>query len=266
MVQTKLFVFSLFLFLSLSPTQAQKSVYSFTALTFRIEPAGDKFLPMEPIPFNVTLSNKTERPIIGHSEIKFVWGHIDLIVTDEQGQSVKIPDIQGIRIDRSPPQKEKIAPGATFRSREVFYNLYPIFQQPGSYQIQAIFYNIGKEEKVESSPVTVTLVELSERQRAAFEQLKPLNRGWLFAGQLPADKKFKEFEDFAAEFSDTSYGDYATFILSKRYQARGDLDTAQAGFRKLEASVNSFLRTESQKSLATINEKKAKLERMKTHH
>ena len=214
--------------------QANQTTVTFRDLTFKIIPVKDSFLPMEPIPLNISLSNNTASTILGNSDITFNSLYIELLVTNEQGTTVKIPNLETARYTREICENKPIPSGKSFTSRQIFYTLNTTFPQTGMYKIQGIFYDCNKEQQVRSELVTIRIVAPSNREQEVYEILKPLNkRGFFFAGDLSADQDLTKTEDIVTRFPETRYGDYAAYLLGRIYRARGDRVRAMQMFQRL---------------------------------
>ena len=74
------------------------------------------------------------------------------------------------------------------------------------------------------APIVISIVEPTGRDRAAYNFLKTKNvKAYFFYGQGSTDPEtFRHFEDIANQFSDTTYGDYAAWVVATKYRYQGD--------------------------------------------
>lgn len=228
---------------------------NFEDLTLEIGTTVQKVLPMEPLPFTVTLSNSTEAPITAHAQIDPGCGILKIYVAEankefEQFHSADRPSLTGIR------GKDVLKPGFHTSFNGYLFYAHPanldkdnrgqyLFESPGIYRIKATFQDINGESKIESNILTVHAGQPSGQDAAAYKFLKNLqdsedNEVYYgnfllrdFAWQQVLDKQ----EEFISRFPKSRYARYAYYSLGLTYRGRDSEKDAGRGIRLLEKAA-----------------------------
>lgn len=212
------------------------STGSFSNLILRVALAKQDFLPFEPIPLTLSLSNETSVPVIGHSQLRFDRNHIKLLVTNENGETKEVSDLSPIRCKCEKSKDTQILPGQRFQERGVFYNFPKAFLTAGTYQLQAVFQDAKQQNEIKSEPVTIRITEPTGAEVEAYNFLKDKmeKNGFLFSGMA----REEIFDDLATRFNGTLYSDYGAFIISGKYLAAGDYEKAESLLRRAAQREN----------------------------
>lgn len=228
------------------------STVSFSNLTLRLALAKQDFLPFEPIPLTLMLSNETSVPVIGHSEIGFDDNYIKLLVTNESGEAIKVSDLSPIRCKCGKPRDVQVLPGQKFQKSGFFYNFPKTFLTPGAYQLQAVFQDANKQREIKSEPVTIRITEPTGAEFDAYNFLKNKmeKNGFLFSGMGSEEI----YNDLATRFIGTLYSDYGAFIISGKYIAAGDYEKAESLLRRAAQRENFAFKEGVIKGLNRVNE------------
>src|SRR5205085_9937374 len=110
---------------------------NFSDLTFEIATAKEEFNQLEPIPLTLTLSNKTDQPVIAQTALNFDYHFVNLFVNLPGGERQMIERLSMIQ-KFTAGGSGKIKPGQTAQLRQLIdIGLDKIFPYPGEYQLQA---------------------------------------------------------------------------------------------------------------------------------
>jgi hypothetical protein len=249
----------LFLVISLvifGQQNSQNNTKPFSDLTFVVSPERDTFLPMEPIVLNLSLSNNTNSPILGHTDIDFDSAFVDLYISTQQGYRIKIGSLSIVSKNRRPIEEKPIPPNYRVEVKDVFYTLNRYFPDNGTYTFEFVLRGIKSELEVKAAPFSISIVEPTGRDRAAYNLLKTKRvRPFFFAGDDNGDTEmFKHFENLANQFGDTGYGDYATWVLANKYRFRNDKLKAKQMLRRLLLRPNFVFIEKVKKLLEELEE------------
>jgi hypothetical protein len=238
---------------------SQNNTRPFSELTFVVTPERDAFLPMEPIVLRLTLINNTNSPVLGHTNIDFNSGYVDLYVSDRQGNRIEIGSLPTERASRTPSKDKLIPPNQKTEVTDVFYTLHRYFPETGTYTFEMELRGIKSEQKVKAAPFNINIVNPTGRDRAAYNFLKtkkvPM---FFFAGDSTADvEMFKHYENIANQFGDTDYGDYAAWVVAKSYRFRRDNARAKQMLRRLQSRPNFVFKEKVKKLLEELEEEES---------
>lgn len=227
---------------------------SFSNLTLRVSIAKQDFLPFEPVPLTLMLSNDTPFPVIGYSQLRFDGNHIELLVTNENGKAIKISDLSPVRCKCEKPRDVQIEAGQKFQERGVFYNFPKAFLISGTYEIQVIFYDADRQNEIKSEPITIRITEPTGAEVEAYNflKIKMEKNGFLLSGLGNQEI----YDELATRFSGTLYSDYGALIISGKYLAGGDYEKAESLLQRAAQRENFALKEEVIKALNRVNELK----------
>lgn len=237
----------------------QNNTRPFSELTFVVTPERDAFLPMEPIVLRLTLINNTNSPVLGHTDIDFNSGYVDLYVSDGQGNRIEIGSLPTRRVSRMPNKDKLIPPNQKTEVTDVFYTLHRYFPETGTYTFEMELRGIKSEQKVKAAPFNINIVNPTGRDRAAYNFLKtkkvPM---FFFYGQGSAESElFKHFENIANQFGDTDYGDYATWVVANTSRFRGDKVKAKQMLKRLQSRPNFVFKEKVKELLEELEEEES---------
>lgn len=205
----------------------------FDDLTLNLTALKSQVLPLEPIPFQLTLSNNTDSPITIETALSFSWGGLRLEIKKPNGKVVA-PTQNTSGAGRMFIFPKDILPGEKIESttQDFEFKIQDYFGRVGEYQIRATLNN-KDGKKVTSEWVDVTVEEPTLTDKAAYEYLKrkldkhPQNF-------LPFTAwGTEELEEFVLQHPGTRYANYARYRLGERYFER-DKEKAQEQFRQIQ--------------------------------
>lgn len=235
---------------------SQNNTRPFSELTFVVTPERDTFLPMEPIVLRLNLINNTNSPVLGHTNIDFNSSYVDLYVSDGKGNRMKIGSLGTVIASREPQNDKLIPPNQKTEVTDVFYTLHRYFPEIGTYTLEMELRGTKSEQKVRAAPITISIIEPTGRDRAAYNFLKtkkvPM---FFFNGQGSTESElFKHFENIANQFGDTDYGDYATWVVANTSRFRGDKVKAKQMLKRLQSRPNFVFKEKVKKLLEELEE------------
>ncbi|HEX9931082.1 MAG TPA: hypothetical protein VGB02_21280 [Pyrinomonadaceae bacterium] len=235
---------------------SQNNTRPFSELTFVVTPERDTFLPMEPIVLNLSLSNNTNSPILGHTNIDFNSAFVDLYVSNQQGDRIKIGSLRTVMKDRTPIEDNPIPPNYRVEVTDVFYTLHRYFPEAGTYKFEAVLRGTKSGQEVKAAPFTISIIEPTGRDRAAYNFLKTKNvKPFFLYGVESADTEmFKHYENIANQFGDTDYGDYATWVVANTSRFRGDKMKAKQMLKRLQSRPNFVFKEKVKELLEELEE------------
>jgi len=221
------------------PTQKNSNdALPFSYLSLEIESTKTEFLPLEPIPLHLKLENATQEPVRGHAALEFSLNHVELFVVDSEGP-VK-------RIDLAKPITKMVAvvekpfqPGEVHRSNDLLtVGTNDTLARPGQYQIQAVLHSANSYEQVKSNLLLVRVTEATGANQRALDLIRSeSDLPDKFAGyNLSQNQRaLAILESLSDEFSETPYGDYASFRVGEFYFYTEKYDKAKEYLDKLAA-------------------------------
>lgn len=235
---------------------APPAASKFSDLTLTIATTKKDFVPLEPIPIILTLSNNTQQPIIGHGAIDLSQHYVDLLVGRSSDDMQLFRSLSTVQVDGI-VKPRKIAPGESHQSLDLLtIKLDKMFPQPGTYQIQAVLHNIGRKEEVRSPLMSLRILSPRGRDLQAYEYLKSKPSGSLFFSGLDSSEKGTEvLEEFAAKFGDSVYADHAAYLLGVTYFYKKEYRKAKEQFSKLSAKPAFVFSKEASDYLEKANNK-----------
>lgn len=217
--------------------QNTEQALPFSYLTLTTATPKEEYLLLEPIPITLTVSNETQRPILGHTALEFTNKFVELLVTKESGETRKAHD-QSVFSILSPREPTRlIAPGERHQvDQTLLLHLGEDFPRAGTYKIQAVLKDVLGNEQIQSNFITIRIVEPRGRDRAALQYIAASRNASNFftgVGFSNSEESRRVWEDFVASFGESQYGDHAAFKLGEFYFARRDYVKALRHFDKL---------------------------------
>jgi TolA-binding protein len=221
----------------------------FSDLTLEIAAPKEEFNQLEPIPLVISLSNKKDRPILGHTTLNFTGNYIQLFVNQLGSEKRRIEDLTMVRafVGAHP---QKILPGNVLQEKQLIdLDLDKIFPYPGEYQLQAELLDVDGKKTVKSNHLRIRILEPTGLNRQAFEFIKNnSNPSYFLNGyeRVVDNKPLSILEEFVSRFSETAYGDYAVFQLGEVYFSKEDYKQAIKHLEKV-AKKSDFVFAEKVK-------------------
>jgi len=218
---------------------------SFDELTFNLDTLKPQVLPLEPIPFRLTLANNTDAPITVETALSFQWGGLRLEIKKPNGKVV-VPTQNSFLTGRMIIIPKDISPAEKLESTEVFeFKIQDYFGQVGEYQIRARLSN--KDGKtVRSGWVSINIEEPTSSDKIAYDYLKKrLDKHTNNSAPFIAWDT-DELEGFVLQHPGTTYANYARYSLGERYFER-DKEKAEAQFRQIRDSTFFYAKEVAEK-------------------
>ena len=192
---------------------------TFTDLTLEIALTKTEFVPLEPIPVLVTLSNATTKSVAWAHAL--TPNHTELFVVSSGGSPKKIDFHKGMAILIAvSPYPKLLRPGdAEHLKPLITMGLNDVLSQPGDYRIEAVTHGANWNEEVRSKPVLVRIVNPQGINERVFQYIKRASSSDLFAGWDLTENQgmLDALKAVADEFVDSAYSDYASFRLGEFY-------------------------------------------------
>ena len=230
---------------------------NFSSLSWELSSPREEYVELEPIQIVLTLCNKMQQPALGHDSIELVNNHVKLFVQHENGERQKVRQLSTIlKHIRVTPQLVK--PGECHQAKDLLsLNLPEVFPHHGTYQIQAVVNEAQGNEEIPSNLITIRIVKPSGRDLSAYNYIKGKDGNLFFTGfqKSGAEKVKDRLEEFVSVYGDTTYVDYADFLLGEIYFGQKDYKKAVKHFSKLEVKPHFVLSEKASKYLKKIKER-----------
>jgi hypothetical protein len=236
-----------------------QDVLPFANLTLEISSTKHEFLPLEPIPLNLELSNRAKNPVSGHDSIDFSQNHVELFVAGPDGSMNKIEIQKPLRklVEATPKVYE---PSAAHRSKQLItINPSDVLSQPGDYRIQAVIHGVNWYEEVKSNFLPVRIVEATGTDKQAFDYLRDeANISAFFAGfDFSKDQKaLCMLDGLIRKFRDTVYAEYASFRLGEFYFYSKEYTKANEYFENVATKASFIFADKAKNYLEKIRKDK----------
>jgi hypothetical protein len=230
----------------------------FSELTLTLSSTKANFVQLEPIPFIISLQNQTDKPIMGHKALDFSLNHVEVYTRNQQEETTRVPDLSLIR-NLLVVHDNPILPDQGYSTTQLLeLDLARVFPQTGTYQLKVVIGNANWSETVESNYITVNILAPQGIDRKAFDYIKKSSYAeFLYGADVTNDAKYRqELEQFASKFSESVYGNYATFLLAKYYFYSGQNEKAYERFDRLAKKPN-FVYAEKVREYLTKLENKS---------
>lgn len=207
-----------------------------TQLKLELSTSQNKFVQLEPIPFNLRLSNQTTIPIkwnglleIGN-DISFVARAEDGTITSWNGSGHGADIIM---------DTEAMQPGENKTVQSLIDDSLAerLFSRPGRYQLQVEFryldYSFGQTQAqtIKSNPITIDVKEPVGNDRRAYDYLKNTYKPIRQRGNV--EDRIRAQQYFVDNFQHSVYWKYITHNLAVAYSFRNENETAEREFFKL---------------------------------
>ena len=251
-------------FLISATVTAQRSAwYGFNELTLEIKAPEESYLELQPVPLILTLSNKTDRVLNGHSALKFSAHYLRLSVRRE-GEKWREPQVTALyaMVFIHP---RAMGPGDKFTTNEILaFRTEEIFPGPGTYELKARMGCTDGSQRIESRPITVRITQPEGKDLEAYNFLrKHTQPEYFFTGMFAVrDKSVREtLEKFVTMFRDTAYGEDASFTLGQVQFVKDELAAARFQFEGLANNPDFIFAERVKDYLAKIERKLALIDR-----
>ncbi len=207
----------------------------FEQLTLKIATGAKGVLPLEPLPFTITLSNATPNPVRGHTAIAPGRGFLEIYVATGKRPFERFGDTSW-GAGSGEVTERQLKPGelhavsgylyyahAARPSREKGRYLLP---SPGIYRIKAVLKDKSGKEQIESNILAVEAKTPTGDDINAYKFLKGLQQNTDKGGRLryPAflmygryQKMIEKKEEFLAAFPNSRYSRYVCYSLGNAY-------------------------------------------------
>lgn len=234
----------------------------FSKLSLEIDSTKKEFIQLEPIPIILTLTNKTSRPIKGHSAIDVSQNYVKLFV---KRPGVEIKKIRELSLNRKlvVAADKVIEPGEHYQSNQILtLNLDEEFPQPGLYQLHAVLMDADGKREAKSNILTIRIAEPRGLDYQAFEYIKEKGTpaDFFYGVDIPGSKNTQSvIEEFESSFGESAYGDYASFLLGEFYFLKEDYAKAHEKFDKVAKKADFIFASKIKEYLAKSKEKLEKL-------
>ena len=260
-----LFVSLAFVLLISASTTAQRADwYGFKDLTLEIATPKRSYLQLQPVPLILTLSNRTDRVLNGHAALQFSAHYVRLSVRREGADWREAGQVTGLYA-MVYPQARAMSPGDKFTANEILaFRTEEIFPGPGTYELKARLRCSDGSQLVESQPITIRIREPEGQDLEAYNFLREQTKPELFFtgfGSVRDNRAEETLETFVTQFSDTAYGDYATYLLGQVRFVKKDFTSARAQFERLANNRDFVFADRVRDYLAKIDRKEALLDR-----
>jgi hypothetical protein len=230
---------------------------NFADLKLSLETLKGGYLPLEPIPIIITIGNPTDHVVNGHTAIDFSAGYIKLYVSRGDEEPRKIAALtstisQGLAVSREIEPGEEVT-----RPQLLTVYLGEVFPERGVYHVEALFYDAPYKQSIRSNKIQIQIRQPKGDEAGALEFIqRNKHKQWFFSGNGFGDESFlQELEQFAAEFKDTAYADYAADLLGEHYYFVGDNQKALTHLQKLEKKADFVYKDEVADRLRQIRMK-----------
>jgi hypothetical protein len=226
-------------------------------LSFEISTPQNKYVQLEPIPFNFKLSNQSNEPIRWRG-IPMIGQDIKFIVQDDTGQQVRW---EGSGIGLIGTTFSVIQPGQEVQKKDILNGasvLEKLFSRPGRYQVRAEFrYDISPEvnrkETIISNPVTINVVEPQGNDRQAYNYIKQVIDPARYRERTANELQQLE-QNFLDTYGNSVYAKYMAVELASGYKASGDNAKAKKELCKIH-NVNFYYSEQVRRAIWEIDAK-----------
>ncbi len=242
--------------------QAQKALPQngeFRELSLQINSSASNFVPLEPIPVTFTLENNTSTSIWGHAAFELYLRYLEILVQKPDGSVQKI-DALSLLNGRTFVENGLLPPGVKIVKTEVLdYQLERYFGEPGQYKIKAVFNSREHNQKIDSNWLSFTISEPTGENLAAYTLLKEqknLTTVFWGIGVVNSEKEVQVLERLIGIYPESSYSDYARYVLSSYYLATKQNDQAKEMLNELGKKKNFVYLSEVMDKLSQIERAK----------
>jgi hypothetical protein len=227
---------------------------TFNELTFGLTALKPQVLPLEPIPFELTLTNNTDEAVTVETTLSFSGGSVSLEIKSPNGKNVA-PSQASYLNGRVLIFPKVLSSGEKMESTQVFgFRIQDYFGGVGDYRVRATLNN-KDGKKVRSDWVNLTITEPVGMEKGAYEYLskklkKHPNNYMPYVTWMP-----DELEEFVLKHPGTTYANYARYSLGEYYYEQ-DKEKAEEQFRQIQDSNFIYAQEVSEKLKKLESQKK----------
>lgn len=213
----------------------QVSAQNQSQLKLELSTSERKFVQLEPIPFNLKLSNQTTIPIKWNGVFGVGLG-ISFSTRAEDGSEFRWGGSNSRDILED---TEVVQPGENRTMQTLLddFLVERLFPHPGRYQFQAEFkysdYTFGQEQRqtIVSNPITIEIKEPVGNDRRAFEYLKNTYKPVRDGDNTQERLRIQQY--MVDNFQNSVYWKYITYDLAEMYLFLKENEKAEREFFKL---------------------------------
>jgi hypothetical protein len=227
----------------------------FSELTLEISATKPSFVPLEPIPITLKLSNRTNNIIGGHGSLHFSEGYVDIFVQTSSGQIRKFEQLAFERVS-SIGGLQNIKPQARAEVTQVLsMGLDRYLPSPGNYKLRAVLKNRRPGEETRSNWIDIRITEPTDLNLGAYEFLREKPSDAMFLHTISREGSKDALEDFVRRFPNTSYTDYALYLLAEYYFYQNDHGRAKEFLNQLDNKPDFVFADKVDQYLKKLSEK-----------
>ena len=254
---------ALVLLISATATAQRRDWDGFKDLTLEIEAPKESHLQLQPVPLVLSLTNKTDRVLNGHSALQFSAHYLRLSVRREGEKWREAGQVTGLYAMVS-VKPRAMSPGDKFTKNEILaFRIEEIFPGPGTYELKARLSCSDGRQLIESQPITIRIREPEGQDLEAYNFLRKHTEPEFFFTGVGAvrDKSTADtLETFVTRFRETAYGDDASYTLAQVKFVKNELATARFHFEGLAKKRDFIFAERVRDYLEKIERKLALLE------
>lgn len=255
-------------------------------MTLEISTESLQVLPIEPIPFTVSIFNNTNGFIRGVPVILPNAGYIKIFIAVGEGPFELFRTADWPLANVLPPKKEPkpLKPGYNrqvngflyFARRAVYPGSDPkdfvkqhLLGEPGVYRIKTVLTDRLSKKTIESNILTIKVTQPVGQDALAYEFLKSqrspyfLLRTFGSGSSKQQQKVITEQENFLSQFPDSRYARYVKYSLGNTYTNKGNdyLDVAITLLEEAAGYKDFFLAEKALGRLVDVSLKQEKLDK-----
>jgi hypothetical protein len=226
----------------------------FADLTLEISVPNRSYLPLEPIPITVKISNHTALGILGHGSTDFSSGYLRFDVKNAAGEE-RVFDRPSLELANNIIQRKIIPSGGHFQKTQILsFSLDRYMMSEGNYKLRAVFSN-GNDESIRSTWADIRIMRPSVLELGALEYLKKQTNVSSFLHVIGDDEDADNHNSFIIQFPNTRYSEHALFLLAEHYYYRDDYVRAKQYFSQLNANKDFIFADRVDRYLEKISKK-----------
>ena len=214
------------------------------ALGLGISVLNGAFVPAEPVPVTIGITNRSQNTIEVVSMPEPEYGFLRFRVTDPQGRE-RIPGPLGwASIERV--DKIALNPGGTLTyTALLLFGVVDgvgkfLIDKTGKYTVQALYDAEGTGKAISSEPITITVVEAKAVDTQAQRLFMGREQGLLASGCGKDQAAIDSFQRILREYPTSRYAAYAGFYLGMHYQRGGDYKQSIELFERILKDYKDF--------------------------
>jgi TolA-binding protein len=239
----------------------------FSNLTLEVTVAKEEFIQFEPIPLTLTLSNKTDQPIFGHSVLDLSSSLISLLVGRDNSELQEVEERLSLLSGGMRVHEKIIRPGENHQSKQLLtIHLDKIFPETGSYQIQFVLRDLTGQEAIKSNRLKIRIREPKDLETQALYYItSKAYPSYFLTGSTSFGSDLNSLQEFVSHFRETPYGDYAAYKLGRLYFVREQYEAAIESLEKLATKPDFIFATQVLSDLVQANDKLGNTEKAKRY-